>query len=108
MLEYFVHIETSDPPADLLIVGADIPNSVTRLEIPSTELPPDWRQTPAPSSLAAIGDDFVQRGEPAILIVPSALAPSEANWLINPAHRDFSEIRIQPPEPFDYDSRFFR
>jgi RES domain-containing protein len=108
MLEYFVHIETSDPPGDLVIVSADIPDTVSRVEMPAAQLPLDWRQTPAPSSLAAIGDEFAELAETAILIVPSALAPSESNWLINPQHAEFGNIRIQPPEPFDYDLRLFR
>jgi hypothetical protein len=41
------------------------------------------------------------------LIVPSALAPDEANWLLNPDHSDFARIRIHSPEAFTYDARFF-
>ena len=41
------------------------------------------------------------------LIVPSALAPDESNWLLNPDHPDFKRIRFHPPEPFAYDARFF-
>jgi len=44
----------------------------------------------------------------AVLIVPSALAPGESNWLINPGHPEFSRIRLHPVEPFRYDPRFFR
>ena len=43
----------------------------------------------------------------AILIVPSALAPAESNWLINPVHPDFRRIRVNPVERFRYDQRFF-
>jgi RES domain-containing protein len=69
------------------------------------DLPPDWRSSPAPSVLAAIGDDFVARRKAGILIVPSALAPSENNWLLNPLHPDFTRIEVQPIEPFEYDER---
>jgi len=44
----------------------------------------------------------------AILIVPSVLAPTESNWLINPRHPAFERIRVHPAKPFQYDSRFFR
>jgi hypothetical protein len=41
----------------------------------------------------------------AILIVPSALARTEDNWLINPNHPDFRDIRLHPIDPFQFDLR---
>jgi RES domain-containing protein len=69
------------------------------------ELPANWRQTPAPPALARFGDDFVRRGNAAILMVPSVLAPSETNWLINPRHPEFRKIRLGKLESFRYDAR---
>jgi RES domain-containing protein len=107
MIEYFVHLDPDDPPKDLLVITAEIPDSVARIRVPTDELPSDWRRTPAPPVLAAIGDGFVRESSAAVLIVPSALAPTEANWLINPKHPDFSKIRTRAAEAFHYDSRFF-
>jgi RES domain-containing protein len=108
MIEYFVHLDPDDPPKDLVTVTAEIPDSVSRITISADELPSGWRQTPAPPTLAAIGDHFVSDAEAAVLVVPSALAPTEANWLINPRHADFSKIGMRPAEAFQYDSRFFK
>ena len=107
MLEYFVHIDPDDPPKDLVLVMADIPDTVRRLAISTKELPKSWRRTPPPPELAEIGDNFVRHGRMTILITPSALAPAESNWLINPLHSRFSKIRVHPAEPFEYDPRFF-
>jgi RES domain-containing protein len=107
MIEYFVHIEASDPPKDLVVEAADIPDNVSRVVVTSQKLPPNWRQEPAPPGLAAIGDSFAAEGKSAILVLPSALVPSESNWLINPLHPEFAEIRVHPTEPFHYDARFF-
>ena len=107
MIEYFVHLDRDDPPPDLLVAAADVPDDVSRVTVSSGSLPTSWRQTPAPPELAAIGDRFARKRRDAILIVPSALAPDEANWLLNPGHLDFTRIRVQPPEPFTYDTRFF-
>jgi len=63
--------------------------------------------SPAPPEPAAIGDSFVSDRKTAILIVPSVLAPSESNWLINPQHPEFPRIRVRPPEDFRYDARLF-
>ncbi len=107
MIEYFVHIEVSDPPKDLVIVAADIPDDVSRVVLTPRKLPAYWRRVPAPPGLAAIGDGFVAERKSAVLVLPSALVPSESNWLINPLHPEFPRIRVHPPEPFDYDARFF-
>jgi RES domain-containing protein len=107
MIEYFVHIEASDPPKDLVVVAADIPDSVSRVVLTPQKLPPNWRQVPAPPSLAASGDSFAAERKSAVLVLPSALVPSESNWLINPLHPEFAEIQVRPAEPFQYDARFF-
>jgi RES domain-containing protein len=105
MLEYFVHLDPADPPKDLVVVRAEIPDSVSRVRLTAKELPANWRQTPAPPALARCGDDFVRRGNAAILMVPSVLAPSETNWLINPRHPEFRKIRLGKLESFRYDAR---
>jgi RES domain-containing protein len=94
MIEYFVHIEASDPPKDLVVVAADIPDGVSRVVLTTRTLPPNWRQVPAPPSLAMIGDSFVAERKSAILVLPSALVPSESNWLVNPLHQEFAEIQV--------------
>ena len=33
------------------------------------------------------------------------IVPSERNYLLNPAHPDFSRIRFFPPRPFAFDRR---
>jgi RES domain-containing protein len=107
MIEYFVHLDRDDPPPDLVVAAADVPDDVSRVSVSAGSLPATWRQTPAPVELASIGDRFARRRREAILVVPSALAPDESNWLLNPDHPDFRRVRIHAPEPFAYDARFF-
>jgi RES domain-containing protein len=40
-----------------------------------------------------------------VLAVPSAVIPQENNYLLNPAHPDFKQIRITRPSPFSFDPR---
>jgi RES domain-containing protein len=107
MLEYIVHLDANDPPQDLVLVTADVPDDVRRRVVTTPDLPEHWRETPAPPELAALGDDFVNQAATALLLVPSALAPRENNWLLNPRHPDFAKIAIQQPEPLRYDPRMF-
>lgn len=105
MLEYFVHLEASDAPPDLVLASADIPDDLSRQQIEVGTLPANWRETPAPAELARLGDEFVLTGKDCILIVPSALVPNENNWLVNPLHEEFQKIKIRETEPLTYDSR---
>jgi RES domain-containing protein len=108
MLEYFVHLDPEDAPDDLVLATADVPDKLSRKRIQAREMPPHWRETPAPSELAQIGDEFVNKAETCLLLVPSALAVNENNWLINPQHPEFEQIVPHPPEPLRYDPRMFR
>jgi RES domain-containing protein len=108
MIEYFIHIDPDDPPKDLVIATAEIPDSISRVVVSRKSLPVNWRHTPAPPELAAIGDRFARTARAALLAVPSALAPAELNWLINPLHPEFARIRLLSVESFQYDPRFFR
>ena len=107
MLEYFVHLDPEDAPGDLVLATADLPDDVSRERIKASELPANWRETPAPPDLAQIGDEFVKKAEKCVLLVPSALAVSENNWLVNPQHPEFSQIVVNATEPLRYDPRMF-
>jgi RES domain-containing protein len=107
MLEYFVHVDADDPPPDLILAVADVPDDLKREQIGVIKLPLHWRDTPAPAELVRYGDEFVKRGDCALLLVPSALAPSENNFLINPQHADFRTIAVKETRPLNYDPRLF-
>jgi RES domain-containing protein len=108
MLEYFVHLDPEDAPDDLVLATADVPDNLSRESIQARQLPAHWRETPAPPQLAEIGDMFVKKAETCLLLVPSALAVTENNWLINPQHPEFKKIAARAIEPLKYDSRMFR
>jgi RES domain-containing protein len=108
MIEYFIHIDPDDPPRDLVAVTAEVPDGFSRISISQKQLPENWRQSPSPPELARLGDRFIRDRRAAILIVPSVLAPTESNWLINPLHPEFTRIRLRSIEAFKYDARFFK
>jgi RES domain-containing protein len=88
------------------MIPLDIEDTISRMRIDIGSLPRGWRRSPPPAQLAEIGDAFAAEQKSAILIVPSVLAPSEYNWLINPIHPEFRNIEIGRPESFHYDARF--
>ena len=107
MLEYFVHLDKEEAPTDLVIAAADIPDDLSREQIALGDLPANWRAATAPPELARFGDEFVERAEHCLLLVPSALAPAENNCLINPSHPDYRKIVVSGIEPLSYDPRMF-
>lgn len=107
MLEYFVHLDADDAPPDLVLVTAGVPDDLPAKRIAVDDLPSSWRRSPAPPELARIGDDFIADAKHCVLVVPSALAPHENNWLLNPQHRDFRRVVVHGVEPLSYDPRMF-
>lgn len=76
--------------------------------VESSELPADWRHSPAPRALQELGSSWVRGGETALLSVPSVVVPRERNLILNPAHPDLAALRTLPPEPFSFDPRMWQ
>lgn len=103
-LELLVHLHTTSVLPSFSICPVDFDDSLVKLLDPAT-LPRDWRESPPPISLRAVGDDWILRGSSAVLRVPSAVIESEYNYLINPAHKDFKKLVIGGMEVFELDPR---
>jgi RES domain-containing protein len=108
IIEYLAHLDANRLPGDIVLAKADVPAGVSRIQINAKSLPAGWRSYPPPKVLATIGDAFALELRAAVLIVPSSLAITDNNWILNPAHPDFHKIRFHPAEPFDYDPRLLK
>ena len=74
-------------------------------ELSATSLPPDWASHPPGKSTQQIGDDWVSRASSPVLSVPSVVVSEERNYVFNPNHKRFPEIRIGSPVPCTIDPR---
>ncbi len=74
------------------------------VERPS-RVPEAWRKTPYTTAPQAFGAEWVQSQRSVALRVPSVVVPGEFNYLLNPAHPQFSKIKVGKPEPFSFDPR---
>jgi RES domain-containing protein len=88
--------------------GRKIPaRAISRIEIPD-DLPIEstsWKQMP---SSQEFGDRWAKQARTAVLRVPSiAVNRMESNFVLNPAHPDFSRISNGPLQDFVFDLRFF-
>ena len=104
-LEYFVHLDASELPDDLILIRAVIPAGVAIESLPRTGLPSDWQQLPAPLALQELGSRWLAGRSSVALRVPSVVSPTEDNVLVNPAHSDFKKLRFDPPLRFLFDPR---
>jgi RES domain-containing protein len=104
-LEILVHCEPELVPGDLVAVEINVPRGVAMDELDAEALPRTWRRYPAPSSLQRLGNAWLDRNTACVLRVPSALVPSESNFLINPVHPDRRRLRVVQKVPFQFDPR---
>ena len=104
-LEYLVHVDIEDVPGDLIAMLIEMPDDVPIQEVVPDGLPDDWRREPGHSVCVEIGERWLADAQALALRVPSAVIPEEANWLINPAHRDARRVRILSTRRFAFDPR---
>ena len=107
MLEIAVYLPMGILPKDLMLVTITIPDKEIHV-IDHTSLQEDWKSNPPKPNTRLIGDTFVAEGKHLVLKVPSVLVPGEYYFLINPKHRNASDVNILQQEPFRFDHRFFQ
>ena len=103
-LEIIVHQRPLTPRGDFLAYFIEWEEAQTE-RLPAKQLPPNWRTSPPESGNLAIGDEWAKARRSLILAVPSAIIPEEVNFLLNPAHPDFSGVKIPKGTPFHFDPR---
>jgi RES domain-containing protein len=104
-LEILVHCEPDLAPRDLVAIEIHVPSSVKVERLGAARLPRHWRRFPAPASLQRLGNTWLDRGAACVLRVPSALVPSESNFLINASHPDVRKLRVVRKLAFRFDAR---
>ena len=102
-LESLVHL---NPPVifKYLAIPIKFDHALVETMAPAS-LSADWTDEPPPPSTKDIGDTWVKEARSAVLEIPSVIIPSEANYLLNPAHPDFKKIVIGKPELFSFAPR---
>jgi RES domain-containing protein len=104
-IELFVHLEPAQAPADLVAIAAELPEGEPARTLAPAELAPDWWTDV--EATRALGDAWIRSAPSLALKVPSVPIRSEWNVLVNPLHAGMSEMRIDAPQPFEFDARMF-
>lgn len=107
VLEILVHLEAPELLEKYVMLGIGVEESLIA-DVDESRLPKNWKTSPAPAAIRAIGDEWATARVSAVFRVPSAIVPFEHNLLLNPLHPDFSGIKIADSSAFGFDSRLFK
>ncbi len=106
-LEVLVHLQRAHRAIRWVAFHLELPEE-TVSALAHDRLPRDWRREPPGVSTKQLGAAWLATGESAVLRVPSAIVPTESNYLLNPLHPDFARLTIGPAEPFHFDPRLWK
>jgi RES domain-containing protein len=107
VLEMAVHLDRSTLLTSFVLIPCEFHETLV-IAVDRAVLPVNWRRNPPPAELAAIGDAWVREAQSAVLAVPSAVIEEETNFLLNPAHPDFSKVVIGDADAFEFDPRLIK
>lgn len=107
LLEVAVHVPTYKALEGYIYFKLFFPEDMVET-ISLSQLPKNWRTTPAPRSTRMLGDEWLRAGKSAILQVPSVVVPESSNFLLNPLHPRFTEIQVSEPKPVVIDPRLVK
>jgi RES domain-containing protein len=92
-------------PDDYVSYPVIVPDSLEITQWSEAVLTPNWRANPHPAETRDLGSRWASELRSAVLSVPSAVIRSERNYILNPAHAEFSLIAFGEPEAFLWDDR---
>lgn len=93
-------------PETFQLLRIEVPEETEFDSIQERLLPQQWHENFAQTQ--ALGDDWLQRNETALLAVPSAPSPESTNYLLNPRHPDAPRIAVVWSRWLRYNRRLFR
>lgn len=104
-LEYLIHVDVQDVPADLIALTIDLPDDERVDAVDITALSPGWEQHTEPPACRAAGDAWLRAAVSLALSVPSAPVPEERNVLIDARHPAAGRVRVVGERAFHFDPR---
>jgi RES domain-containing protein len=111
ILETVVHLRVPRPPEDYVITVIYAPDTIAIQNVSLNDLSKNWKKDTRETQ--QIGDKWLDANQSSILRVPSVIATrtadaAEYNYILNPKHPAFQELKIINTEPLMFDERFFR
>jgi RES domain-containing protein len=102
VLEYAANVSIDEMNPNLSFTAYEITDDSWAV-FTLKDLPAGWQNVPSPAEVKEWGTRQLQKH--LALRLPSVIVPSEYNFLLNPLHPDFRNVRIVEVEPFTFDRR---
>ncbi len=106
ILESLVHLQRNYIPASQYLLHIEMPTTYSITEISFKKLKQGWIKESEYTQW--IGDQFIKGNNAMVLKVPSAIVPQEHNYLFNPQHVEFEQVKIIMTEPLELDKRLLQ
>ncbi|GAB4020434.1 RES family NAD+ phosphorylase [Spirosoma koreense] len=104
-LENVVHRSGEGLLENFRVMLIDVPDGLSVETVAPETLPAGWFAFQQYVICQRIGGEWLRAGRSAVLKVPSAIIDHEWNYLLNPAHPEFTKITLVNTEPFAFDPR---
>lgn len=104
-LQTLIHLSQQQQTDDYVLVQYTIPGDVKVKVVYESDLPTNWQNMYQSGYTKDYGSIWVRSDVSCILSVPSAIIPSEREYLFNPWHKDFGKIAIKKVDTFSFDPR---
>jgi RES domain-containing protein len=104
-LENAVHRSQAGLSGLFTIMTIEIPDNIKIKTISLNDLPADWTDYNKMYITQHLGERWIKENETAILQVPSSIIDEEINYLLNPEHKSFDQIKVIKTRPFVFDKR---
>jgi RES domain-containing protein len=104
-LENAVHRSQAGLSRLFNIMTIEIPDAVKTKIILLSDLPADWTDYNQMLVTQRLGERWIKENASAVLQVPSSIIEEEVNYLLNPEHIDFGQIKLIKIQPFVFDKR---
>jgi len=102
-LEVALRVPLTNISSDYVMIPILAPDSAT---VYSPTLPKNWNRNPKLTQ--QIGNEFLEANKFLLMKVPSALMSNTFNFLINPKHKLFKEVKVNKPESLLFDERLIK
>jgi RES domain-containing protein len=104
ILELIVHLDDDSDITRFVAIPVTIDKSQVHV-LPQSQLPENWFDLPISEQSQVVGKKWLEQKQSLLLQVPSSVVPSESNFLINPLHPQFVQLKIGSPQSLCIDQR---
>ena len=107
VLEILVHMNFEYLNADFKYLEADIPDVLIKQKLKPESMESHWRSNPPSLNTQNLGTNWLHSKKSLAMQVPSAVLPQQYNILVNPRHKNISQLKITKTGVLNVDSRVF-